>query len=256
MSDEKKYAVLVQEMAKQYGQSPSEFANTLMATIMPDQRATAAQVHALLLVAREHGLNPWTREIYAFPGRGGSIMPIVGLDGWLRLANRHDQFDGMDVEFVDGKTLDDKPDKGCKVSVYRKDRAHPIVHIAWYSECKRGTDPWKQMPMRMLENRATCQAIRRAFSFSGIMDPDEGQQAMEMQAAERDSRIVEVEATQPETAQERMSGLTARLNEEERWEAANTADDPAGEAEAMEPDPEEMPRVKTLAEVEAEDLPF
>ena len=43
----------------------------------------------------------------------------------------------------------------------------------YFDECKRNTDPWNQMPRRMIRNKAIIQAIRLAFGVSGIHDEDE-----------------------------------------------------------------------------------
>ena len=43
------------------------------------------------------------------------------------------------------------------------------------NECRRNTDPWKQWPSRMLRHKATIQAARYAFGFSGIVDQDEAE---------------------------------------------------------------------------------
>src|SRR3546814_4773792 len=53
-----------------------------------------AQMTALLIVANQYALNPWTKEIYAFPDKNNGIVPVVGVDGWARIINSHQQFDG------------------------------------------------------------------------------------------------------------------------------------------------------------------
>jgi hypothetical protein len=108
-------------------------------------------------------------EVYAFPGKGGGIQVIVGVDGWFKLANDHPQFDG--IEFVD-HCKGDKIDS-ITAKVYRKDRSHPVCVTEYLSECTRGTEPWKKWPRRMLRHKAAIQAFRIAFSFSGVADPDE-----------------------------------------------------------------------------------
>ncbi|MGC6598113.1 recombinase RecT, partial [Escherichia coli] len=40
----------------------------------------------------------WTKEIYAFPDKQNGIVPVVGVDGWSRIINENQQFDGMDFE--------------------------------------------------------------------------------------------------------------------------------------------------------------
>jgi len=126
---------------------------------------------ALVAVANEYNLNPMLKEIYAFPAKGGGIVPMVGYDGWVKLMNSHPQFDG--IEYTDH--LDAKGNLyAIEVTIYRKDRNHPTKLMELLDECRRGTEPWKMMPSRMLRNRVTCQGARLAFGFTGIVsDGDE-----------------------------------------------------------------------------------
>lgn len=146
--------------------------------LMPILRATAfkgpvndAQMAALLLVANQYGLNPWTKEIYAFPDKNNGIVPVVGVDGWSRIINSHSQFNGMSFQ---------QDDESCTCTIYRKDRDHPIVVTEYRSECARDVSgPWKSHPKRMLRHKAMIQCARLAFGFSGIVDPDEAERVME-----------------------------------------------------------------------------
>lgn len=157
------------DMADRYGMDHIAFERTLRGTVFPSN-GTPEEFAAFLLVAREHKLNPITKEIYAFPKQGGGIVPIVSIDGWLTLINSHPQFDGMDCE--------DIPDgagelAAMRCTIYRKDRSHPVSVTEYLSECYRATAPWK-MKHRMLRHKATIQCARYAFGFSGIIDEDEG----------------------------------------------------------------------------------
>ena len=71
----------------------TDLMNTLKNTAFKGGNVTDEQFTALLIVANQYGLNPWTKEIYAFPDKGG-IVPVVGVDGWARIINEHPQFDG------------------------------------------------------------------------------------------------------------------------------------------------------------------
>lgn len=159
---------VVASMASNYGMDRRAFEATLRATVMPKD-ATNEQAAAFLLVAKQHNLNPFTKEIFAFPSRGG-IQPIVSVDGWMKLINSHPQFDGMDFK----DTLDDK---GTLISVtcriHRKDRSHPVEVTEYMCECRRNTDTWNHWPARMLRHKSAIQAARYAFGFAGIMEPDE-----------------------------------------------------------------------------------
>jgi phage recombination protein Bet len=155
-------------MAERFGMDRRAFEATLRGTIMPANTSNE-QCAAFLLVAKQHGLNPFTKEIFAFPSRGG-IQPVVSVDGWMKLINSHPQFDGM--EFVDAFDAAGKlASVTCKI--FRKDRAHPVSVTEYMAECFRQTDTWKQWPARMLRHKAAIQAARYAFGFAGIMEPDE-----------------------------------------------------------------------------------
>jgi phage recombination protein Bet len=162
---------IVNDMAERYGMEPKHFCDTICATVFP-REGTNEEFMAFLLVAREYGLNPITKEIYAFPKKGGGIQPIVSVDGWCNIINSHPQTDGIKFEDV----FDDKG-KLFKVTcrIWRKDRAHPTECAEYFEECARGTDPWKQYPRRMLRHKALIQCARYAFGFAGIVDPDEAE---------------------------------------------------------------------------------
>jgi phage recombination protein Bet len=146
------------------GSDGQDLVETLKATAFKGP-ATDAQISALLIVAQQYGLNPWTREIYAFPDRSG-IVPVVGVDGWSRIINEHPQFDGLDF---------DQNAESCTCTIHRKDRAHPTRVTEYLSECRRDTAPWKSHPRRMMRHKALIQCSRYAFGYTGIFDRDEAE---------------------------------------------------------------------------------
>lgn len=142
-----------------------------------------AQMTALLIVANQYGLNPFTKEIFAFPDKGG-IVPVVGVDGWSRIMNNHLQFDGMEFKFEDDS---------CTCIIYRKDRSHPISATEYLAECRRDNSPaWKSHPRRMLRHKAMIQAARLAFGFGGIYDQDEAERIIEVKGETIDHETGEV----------------------------------------------------------------
>lgn len=167
---EKEDTGLIATMAKQYNLDPVTFKATIMAAAVGNGKVMSTlDLAQLLMVANEYNLNPVTKEIYAFPSRSG-LQPLVGIDGWIKLANRNPQFDGIQTEAVndkEGKMI------GMTATVWRKDRSHPVVETEYLSECRKNTDLWKRMPNRMMKHRAKAQAIRTAFGFAGIYLPDE-----------------------------------------------------------------------------------
>ncbi|SDQ98543.1 phage recombination protein Bet [Rhizobiales bacterium GAS113] len=157
------------DMADRFGMEPKAFEATLRATVFP-ATARAEEFAAFLLVAKHYNLNPITKEIYAFPKKGGGIQPIVSIDGWMNLINSHPAMDG--IEF------DDLHEEGKLVAItcriFRKDRSRPITVTEYLIECERPTDPWK-MKHRMLRHKSAIQCARYAFGFAGIVDPDEAE---------------------------------------------------------------------------------
>lgn len=155
-------------MASRLSLEPQKLMSVLKSTVFSACR-NDEELAALVVVSNEYGLNPLLKEIYAFPAKGGGIVPMIPVDGWVKMINNHPQMDGMEFDI-------DEDDEGnlyavtCRI--FRKDRTKPIVVTEYLSECKRNTDPWK-MEHRMLRHKALMQCARYAFGFSGIHDEDE-----------------------------------------------------------------------------------
>lgn len=147
----------------------ADLIGTLKATAFKGQ-VSDAQMTALLVVANQYALNPWTKEIYAFPDKNNGIVPVVGVDGWSRIINGHPQFDGIEFE---------QSDESCTCIIYRKDRNRPIKVTEYRDECARGTGPWQSHPKRMLRHKAMIQCARLAFGYGGIYDHDEAERIVE-----------------------------------------------------------------------------
>lgn len=179
-------ASIVRQFASKIGVEPEKLLSTLKDTAFkqpwkdgkPGPEVTEAQMLALLVVANEYGLNPFLKEIYAFPTKGGGIAPMVGYDGWVRLVQSQPSYNGE--ELIDG--FDDRIGKDgnprgfyFECTMWRKDRDRPTKIREYHNENWRDTDPWNNMPSRMTRNRAYIQCARMAFGFGGIYDPDEGE---------------------------------------------------------------------------------
>ena len=160
----------IEALGQRYGMTAKAFAFTFRAVAMPQPHSEAEFV-SCCLVAREHGLNPLTKEIYFMRSKGSGIQPIVSVDGWMKKCNEHPQFDGM--EFQEERNADGAP-VATTCIIYRKDRKHPVKVTEYFDECSRAGGPvWKSSPRRMLRHRALTQCARYAFGFAGVMDRDE-----------------------------------------------------------------------------------
>ena len=202
---------LIEKLGERYGVDPSKLLTTLKATAFKQRNGsgpTNEQMMSLLVVADQYGLNPFTKEMYAYPDKGG-IIPVVGVDGWSRVINAHDQFDGMKFiaaeEMVDLEHAKSAP-MSMTCIVYRKDRTHPVAVTEYLDEVYRPPfktqagqlipGPWQTHPKRMLRHKTMIQACRLAFGLVGIYDQDEAE------------RIVEANATREETDTGKYGGVT------------------------------------------------
>lgn len=203
-------ALVVQQVTKLAGlfniPESGELVTVLKATAFKGQ-VSDAQMSALLIVATQYGLNPWTKEIYAFPDKNNGIVPVVGVDGWSRIINTHPQFDGMDFQ---------QDDESCTCIIYRKDRNHPIKTTEYMGECRRGTGPWQSHPKRMLRHKAMIQCARLAFGYVGIYDQDEAERIVDVNdkpqrqnAAEVAARAQAEDVLDDETREKLLADLTA-----------------------------------------------
>ena len=172
---------LVARTGERFGVEPEKLLATLKATCFRGD-VSVEQMMALLVVADQFNLNPFTKEIYAFPDKRNGIIPVVGVDGWSRIINEHPQFDGM--QFADGPAGDDGLPEWIECTMFRKDRHHPITAREYMVECYRAPfekdgrkidGPWQTHPRRFLRHKALIQCARIAFGFVGIYDPDEGE---------------------------------------------------------------------------------
>ena len=178
---------LLERMGARYGLDPQRVVDTLGKTVFRTAKEPE-QIIALMIVADQYKLNPFTREIYAFPDRGGGIVPVVGIDGWLRLINDRPEYAGMlltesddlislpyTVEGQHGP--EERETRPCpewmECTIYRTDREHSTPVREYLAEVFRATEPWTKTTARMLRHKTIIQAARIAFGFGGIKDPDE-----------------------------------------------------------------------------------
>lgn len=188
-------------MATKFHVEPAALLSTLKETAF--KGATDSQMMALCVVANEYGLNPFTKEIYAFPDKAGGIVPVIGVDGWYNLANSNPHFDGaeFDVHRPDGKL------ESVTCRIYRKDRSKPVEVTEYLDECKRNSPPWNTQPVRMLRHRAFIQCARVAFGLSG-MDPEDAERMRDQTVNRAATEAATVSFSQPaiETTGEVLDG--------------------------------------------------
>jgi len=159
-------------LADKLGVSPTHIKQTVKKKVLGGEDADDGNLALVMMTADRYDLNPMMGEIHAMPTRGG-LQICTGVDGFLKIANRHPQYDGMDVEFEHDNAHNVK---SCTVTVYRKDREHPTPATEYMEECEQDTQPWRERPHRMLKHKAAKEAIRYAFAITGLQDIEEAQE--------------------------------------------------------------------------------
>jgi phage recombination protein Bet len=172
---------LMARIADRYSVDPDKMKATLIATAFRQRPAKEGkepvvvsdeQLMMLLIVADQYKLNPFTKEIYAFPSELG-IVPIISVDGWIRIINERPELKSIQFEYAPEGT--DPKDAWIGCIIERHDRNRPIEIREYLAECYRDTGPWKSHSRRMLRHKALIQCARIAFGFAGVFDPDEGE---------------------------------------------------------------------------------
>lgn len=173
---------LMARMAAEYGVDKDKLAKTLSTTIFGQKEGnqiippTPEEMMTLLVICDQYKLNPFTRQVYAF-AKGGKVVPIVSIDGWLTIINRQPDYDGLTIRFSE-KEIEIggvKIPEYCECSIRRKGMSQPITIPEYARECYQKTMVWGSYPRRMLRHKAIIQCARVAFGLSGIYDEDEGQ---------------------------------------------------------------------------------
>lgn len=209
LQETKSRTSLVAKIAGKFSVEPDKLLETLKTTAFKQPEGqppvTNEQMMALLVVADQYGLNPFTREIFAFADKRAGIVPVVGVDGWSRIINDHPMSDGFEFRESD-KQVTPTDGKACpewmEVVIYRKDRTHPNVVREYIDEVyqpKRGgyNGPWQTHTKRMFRHKVLIQGARVAYGFGGIYDEDEAQRIVDMGAAEVVQRPTAVLVSQP-----------------------------------------------------------
>lgn len=111
---------------------------------------------AALLACEKYDLDPIRKEVIVIPRSG----PYVTRDGYLRVAHRSGQLDGIVIE-AEGET---PTHWTSRVAVYRKDMRYPFTYIGRYP--KAGTN--KQYGQEMAITRGERTALSRAFPVEGL----------------------------------------------------------------------------------------
>jgi len=135
----------------------------------------------LVHLANQYKLDPLKREIWAVKYSYNPAQIFVSRDGFLSIAHKSGQFNGMETTFVEPKDPAKIDDLTATCTVYRKDMEHAIKVTIRMGEYNTKMSVWKTKPRTMLQKVAESQALRRAFNVAGVYSPEEFDQVKEVQ---------------------------------------------------------------------------
>jgi len=149
------------------------------------KNTTKEEFELFMYTAGKFGLDPLLKQIWCVKfekkENGKHIgweraQIYAGRDGFIEIAHTrgNGQFNGMKSGMKDDKTA--------YCEVWRKDMDNSFYVEVTMSEYSTGQALWKSKPKTMLIKVAESQALRKAFSISGIYSPEEmGQWELEAQ---------------------------------------------------------------------------
>ena len=175
--------------------------------------ATDSDMIYCMEVARSVGLNPILKEIYFVERKqkvNGNwitrVEPMPGRNAWYKVAHLSGKFGGIESEthiesvpFFENGRWAEKPDLVATATVYRTDTDKPFtVKVAYHEYVQRTskgeiTSFWKNKPETMLKKVAEVQALRKAFSITGLYDEAEVGEEIVVEAASNDDRLKNID---------------------------------------------------------------
>lgn len=172
---------LIARLAGRFGVEPNRLLKCLTTQVFKQadgRQLSNEELMVLLLVCENFGLNPFNREIFAFRGKGGEIVPVVSLDGWAKIVRSQKDFNGVSFRFSETTVkvagCNQELPEFVECAMRLKGVDEPIVIQEFMVECFNDKSPvWRKWPRRMLRTRAFIQCARLAFSLTGLYDEGE-----------------------------------------------------------------------------------
>jgi len=134
--------------------------------------ATDPEFKIFCEMAKLLGLNPMLKQIWCVKNKNRPDLPAqiyASRDGFLAIAHRSGQFDGMQS----GTRKNDEGDEIGWCRIWRKDASHPFEVEILRKEYDTHKNLWESKPQTMTIKVAEAHCLRRAFDIQGVYTPDE-----------------------------------------------------------------------------------
>ena len=85
---------LIEYFATKAGIAPDKYFEALRGVPFVNcPNITREEMTGVLLLAKKLDLDPFSKEIYAIPGRNdGPVVPVIAFDGWMKILLRQPTF--------------------------------------------------------------------------------------------------------------------------------------------------------------------
>lgn len=170
---------------------PKERKEALKKAIGPRYKnITDAELELFAMIAVRYNLDPFIKEIF-FTKQKGSVVPITGRDGFLKIAKMDPGYDGLESYSIcandefrfDAGTgeinhiiaFGDRGEvKGAWARAYHKERKPAVAYVN-FNEYDKGksSDAWNTYPSAMIQKVAESFVLRRQFNINGIVGAEE-----------------------------------------------------------------------------------
>jgi len=169
---------------------------------MYSKNTTKEEFELFMYIAGKYQLDPLVKQIWCVQFEKKENGKVVGYekpqiyagrDGFLEIAHRSGVFNGMKSGMKSPTTA--------YAEIYRKDMQFPFYVEVDLSEYSTGQSLWRSKPHTMLVKVAESQALRKAFSITGIYSPEEmSQWELDTQGIEYKASTITTDTIMPSTA--------------------------------------------------------
>lgn len=146
---------------------------------------TITELAYFLSVAKSSGLNPFTKQIWAYKDGKGNVIIMAGRDGFLAIGQRSERWNGLissevyvndhfEVDVIKGE-ISHKPnykDRGALLGAYCliKPKGVDMATYEWAAikDYDKGQFIWNSHKNEMIKKVAEVHALKKAFGISGL----------------------------------------------------------------------------------------
>jgi hypothetical protein len=192
---------------------------------------TDREMFAGMSLISRYELDPIAREVYVTRNEKGQLLTIIGIDGWIKILDRTEGYDGFDQEL--GPPAADEQLTWVETKIYSTRRSHPAVYRAFSHEyAALGGFMAQKIPSHMLRLFSLRHAARLFTPIGGQVVTEEEARWMSLYDVEK--------ATEPQAEPEAgvPSGSpmgAADLKERLKTRRQKKQPEPAPRAETVQP---------------------